>query len=165
MWCTRECHVVSSGKDLWPIEFTWEMCKPQWASNCTFGARKPSHTSNHVYANNSFKFHECPSVEIDRWMWVQRPFLYQHQKTFRFYENKHLWCLCKILYWRDNYRLKSTPSHQLPTQRKHGHFPLWHIFKHSNHLKIAWLMCLCVDIHVGLMFIVIWIVDEWVRWT
>ena len=42
---------------------------------------------------------------------------------------------------------------------------LLHIFTHSNRLQIAWLMCLWVDIHVGLMLISILTLDEWVRWV
>ena len=42
--------------------------------------------------------------------------------------------------------------------------PTWTIFvPQSNHPQIAWLMSLWVEIHVGLMFIVILIEDEWVR--
>lgn len=50
--------------------------------------------------------------------------------------------------------------HELPTQQKYDHFPLWHIFPHSNHLWIAQLVCLWVYIHIGLMFLIILIVDE-----
>ena len=38
------------------------------------------------------------------------------------------------------------PSHELPTQQNHDHFPLWHfVFPHSNQLQVARPMCLCVD--------------------
>ena len=29
-------------------------------------------------------------------MLAQRPFLYEHQLTFHFYQNKHLSCSCKV---------------------------------------------------------------------
>ena len=45
------------------------------------------------------------------------------------------------------------------TQPKHDHFSLWDIFTHHDYLQIARLMCLCVDIHVGLMFIYILIIN------
>jgi hypothetical protein len=35
-----------------------------------------------------------------------------------------------------------------------------HIFTHSNHLQIAWVICLYVDIHVGWMLKVMVIVRE-----
>ena len=37
-------------------------------------------------------------------------------------------------------------------------------FTQSSHLQIAWLMCLCVDIHVALIIIVLLIMDELLRW-
>jgi hypothetical protein len=40
--------------------------------------------------------------------------------------------------------------------KKHDHFSLWHIL----HILITYKLhglCLCIDIHVGLMFIVIWL--------
>jgi hypothetical protein len=56
-----------------------------------------------------------------------------------------------ILIWTPNI----TKTLPLPT--------LTIFFPHSNHLRIAWLMSLWVDIHVGLMVIIILIADEWVR--
>jgi hypothetical protein len=58
----------------------------------------------------------------------------------------------------------NTLVHELPTQQKMttSHFGIF--FSHSHHLQIARLLCLWVDIHVDLMFVVILIVDEWDRW-
>ena len=68
-------------------------------------------------------------------MWARRPFLHKHRKKNSVYQNKHLWCSCKRLHWRDNYWLESTLSHELPTQWKHDHFPLGHVFTHSSHAQ------------------------------
>ena len=77
---------------------------------------------------------------------------------------KQAWMMfMQSLHWSGNCWLESTPSHELPTQEKHDHFPLWHYMPHYNQLQIVQLMCPWVDIHVGLMFIVILVTDEWIR--
>lgn len=64
--------------------------------------------------------------------------------------------------WNGNHWLESTPSHELPTNK-------WSLLTltispHYNHLQITWHICSWVEIHVGLMLMIISIVDEWVRW-
>ena len=53
--------------------------------------------------------------------------------------NKHQYHQCKhhlmfmqILHWSGNHWLEPTPSHELPTQPNHEHFPLENIFQIIN---------------------------------
>ena len=64
-------------------------------------------------------------------------------------------CSCKVcnelatMAWRQHPHMKSQHNKNMTTSR----FDFFLI--HSIHLQIVWLMCLGVDIHVGLVFIVI----------
>ena len=108
-----------------------------------------SHIYNHIYAKNSLK-NWVLKCWIERLMWTCIPFLYEHQNTFPFHQNKHLWCSCKV--WIE---AATTDWSQHPhMSSKHNgsmtHFPLWHIFTRSNYLQITRLVCLCVNIHCWL---------------
>ena len=85
------------------------------------------------------------------------------KKKTHCYHDKHHQCACKacigvaIIDWSQHPHMSSQQNNNMTT----SHFDIFlHIF---NHLQIAWLMCLWVDIHLGLVFVVILIADEWVN--
>ena len=87
-------------------------------------------------------------------MWAQRPFFNKTSKKNLTLTKLIIFSVhAHFFYWNGKHWLESTPSHELSTQQKYGHFQLWHFFKHYNHLQIALVMNLWVDIHVGLIFI------------
>ena len=129
-------------------------------SHLAFGICKLSHSSDHVYAKNSLTIWECPNVKLNSWCEHKNHSYMTIQKAYHFTKINIFDVHANFFIWSDNSWLEPTPSHEFLTQQKHDHFPLWHIFTHSNHLQIAWLMCLCIDIHVDLIFI-----DEWVGWS
>ena len=127
------------------------MCKPQHAS-LAFGVFKPSHSSKHVCAKNSLKFTECQNVALDKSMSQKAIFTWTSKYTSLLPKQPSL-IFMQSLHWSGKHWLESTPLHEHLSQQKHDHFPL----RHCNHLQVAWVMSLWVDIHVGLMFIVVWL--------
>jgi hypothetical protein len=102
---------------------------------------KLSHISNLHICNELLESLGCPSVKLNSWCEHKGQF-YMNITKFHLYLIKYIWCSCKVcIELHGNYWLESTPSHELPTQQNHDHFPIWHIFTQFNHLQIAWLMC------------------------
>ena len=146
-------------------------CMPNWANHNRLATLRLEYVNDtiflityiYIYIKSPFKIWEFPNVKLNAQCEHKGQFYMNIKKHFKKnYQNQHLWCLCKVRVEVAKHWLWSTPSHELPTQQVCDHFPLWHVFTHSNHLQIAWLMCLCIDIHVGFTFEVILIVDEWV---
>lgn len=54
------------------------------------------------------------------------------------------------------------PHMSPPRQQNCDHFSLSPAFTHSNQLQSTQLICLWVDIHVGVLYTIALIVDEWV---
>ena len=119
-----------------------------------------------IYCKESFKNQRVSKCLIEWSMLTQRLLLHEHQKLFHYYHNKNHWCSCKVcigvatIDWRIHPHLSFQHNKNMTTSHFDSLF-----FPHFNHLQIAKLMCLWLDIHIGLMFIIILIMDRWVRWN
>ena len=121
-------------------------------------------TYTHIYCKESSKIKKVSKCLIEWSMSAQRPFLHEHQNILHYYHNNYHWCSCSIwigvatIDWRTHPHLSSQHNKNMITSHFDDYFP------HCNHLQIAQLVCLLVDIHVDLMFRVILFMDGWVRW-
>ena len=116
---------------------------------------------------------------MQRIMWISKSFqflnqmvimsrkaiLHQHQKCFTFTKIKDINVPCKFaLEWQSFIGVNNphmSSQHHKNMTTSHIHTSL-HIPIISN---FAQLRCLWIDIHVGLMLIVLLIAGEWVRWN
>ena len=70
------------------------------------------------------------------------------------------------LYWSGRHMIRVIALTWSSNTTETWPFPTLTFFlTHSNHLQVAWVMSLCAYIHVGLMFVIILIMDEWVKWV
>ena len=117
-----------------------------------------------TYMQRSLKSLKVSKCWIEWSNWAQRPVLHETTKK-HIHQNRHLWHSCKVYNEVATISWNQYPHMNSQHNKKHDHFfPLWHLLKHSNRLRIAWLMCLCVGIHVDFMFIFILTADEQVEW-
>ena len=135
-----------------------KMCKPWLVGHLEFGVCKPSHISNRIYAKNSLKPKDCPTVKLNGQCEHKGHFTWT-SNTISLYQNKHVWCLHRVanVNWSQHPHMSSQYDKNVTT----SHFDSTCL--QSTHLQIARVISSWVDIHVGLTFIIIGITNEWVR--
>ena len=129
-----------------------------------FGVRKLSHIFDHIHAKNSNKIIECPNVTINAWCEHKGRFYTNIKDYFTFTKINIAIVHAKFAReWQSLIGVNTLT--QAPNTTKMWLLPHFgSFFPHSNHLQITRLMCLWIDIHVGLMFMTILIMnDKWVR--
>ena len=81
--------------------------------------------SNHVYGKRSLKIKDHLNVKWNGG--CKGPFYINIHKHFTLTKTLSSMFM-QSLQWIGNHGLETTPSHEIPTQQKHDHFPLWLFF-------------------------------------
>lgn len=161
LYSCRASHMFQKPPDFdqpfWSTNSHVKMCTPQYASHLAFKVCKLYHISSHIYANNYLEIGDCPNIELDCLFEHKGCFYMNIKKYLTFTKIKIHWCLCKAWIGMSTIDLSRHP-HMNTQHNKNistSHF-FTIFFPLSNHLQIAHVMCLWVEIHADLIFVLIW---------